>query len=337
MRFKSLRIIGVILLSATALTSCGSSNKAADPAAGDGIKIGVITSGLQNDLGWNQGIIDAAKKLETEGLITLTVVEQGYNVTAEDTVRAASDLAEAGNQLVIAHSFNYGEPLKTMIDTYPKVLFAYAGGFGDKTKNLADYSQPFYESAFLAGILAGGVTKTGVLGGTAGFDIPVCHSMLMAFAEGAKLSYKGEVKMIPSYIGSWGDPAKTKEAVLAMVDQGADVSIPCGVEAGTIEGAKATNTGAIGYVMDQSSLAPKNILASIVWNLDEVIRSMVSDVKAGTALPAKYYSLGYQQGGTSVAINKQYPIAIPAETMAIFDEYAAKMKDGSFVVPFIDK
>jgi len=335
MKRKSLVFRSMILLSAFVLFGCSSSSTESSTTSDGPVKVGLITSGLQDDLGWNQGLIEGAKKLEKDGLISVTIVEQGYNVTAEDTVRAASDLAEAGNAIVIAHSFNYGEPVKTMIDKYPDVLFAYAGGFGDIVKNLADYSQPFYEAAFLAGILAGGVSKTGILGGTAGFDIPVCHAMLMAFADGAKLSYKGDVKMIPSYIGSWGDPAKTKEAVLAMVDQGADVFIPCGVEAGTIEGAKDTNTAAIGYVMDQSSLAPNNVLASVVWNLEEVIKAMVNDVKSGTALPAKYYELGYQQGGTKIVFNSSYPVKIPAETLAIYEDYSAKMKDGSFTVPFI--
>lgn len=249
---------------------------------------------------------------------------------------AASDLAEAGNSIVIAHSFNYGEPLKTMVEDYPEVLFAYAGGFGDNSLNLADYDQPFYEPAFLAGILAGAVTKTGVLGVTGGFNIPVCHAMGAAFAEGAKLTYTGgEVELIESWIGSWGDVAKTKEAVIAMADEGADAFIPCGVEAGTIEGAKETGTAVIGYVMDQSSLAPENVMASVVWNLGTVIQAMVDDVTSGAAPPAPYYAKGYADGGTSLAINPDFPTEIPAEALALYEEYSQKMADGTFTVPYV--
>jgi basic membrane protein A len=304
-------------------------------AGADPTKIAIITSGPAADLGWNQGIISNARKLEEQGLITLTVVEQGYGVTAQDIVLVASDLAEDGNRVVIAHSFNYGEPLKTMVSKYPDVLFAYAGGFGDQVDNLADYDQPFYEPAFLAGILAGSLSESGILGVAGGFNIPVCHAMGAAFAEGAKLTYAGEVTLIESWIGSWGDVAKTKEATVAMAEQGADMFIPCGVEAGMIEGAKASNTTVIGYVMDQSPLAPENLLASVVWNLETVIKAMVDDVLSGAAPPAPYYEKGFTAGGTSLVLNEAYPRPIPAEALALFEEYEKKMRTGEFTVPFI--
>lgn len=313
----------------------GDTGDAGGSSDGETIKVGVITSGPPNDLAWNQGLVSRATQLEEEGRIELTVVEQAGDASADETIRSATDLAEDGNQIVIGHSFNYGEPMKEIIGDYPDVLFAYAGGIEDSTENLADYDQPFYESAFLAGILAGGITETGVLGGLAGFDIPVCHSMIAAFAEGAKLTYDGEIELLESYIGSWADPAKNKEAVLAQADQGADAFIPCGVEAGAIEGAEEVDAAVIGYVMDQSSMAPEHVLASVVWDLDAVVLAMVEDVESGEAPPAPYYRLGYAEGGTSVAINDGFHTEIPDETMEVYDDYAAQIESGDFEVPYV--
>lgn len=339
-------VVSVVL----AATSCSDSGGDGDDGGSkdgkggkggkDAIKTAIIVSGPTNDLAWNQKMIESAKKLEGEGLIDLTVVQQGYSASSQEIVQAASDLAEDGNELIVAHSFNYGKPLKTMIDDYPDVLFAYAAGFGDNKANLADYNQPFYEGAFLTGILAGGVTKTGVLGGTAGFDVPVCHSMIEAFAEGAKLSYKGDAKltMKPSYIGGWNDAAaQTKEAVIALTEQDADTFVTCGVDAATIEAAKETKTYAIGYVMDQSPLAEENVLASIVWNLDKVLRGMVADVRADRIKPAKYYEVGYKDGGIGVTINPGLKDKIPADTLAVFEDYKKRMADGDFKVPYTPK
>lgn len=320
-----------------AVSGCSSSEAGGEQSSDNTIKAAIITSGPVNDLGWNQGMVDGAKKLETEGVLELTVVQQDSGATSEQIAQIATDLAEDGNKLIVGHSFNYGEPIKNIMADYPDVLFAYAGGFGDITENLADYSQPFYEGSFLSGILAGELTKTGILAGTAGFETPVCKAQIESFADGARLSYKGsgEIQLRPSYIGGWSDAAaQTLEAVNALVDQGADQFTTCGVDAATIEGAKQRGVGVAGYAMDQTALAPENVVSSIVWNLDEVLRAMVSDVEAGNIDPAKYYEVNFAEGGMDVAINPAFADRISPETMALFEEYRGKIKSGEYEVEY---
>jgi simple sugar transport system substrate-binding protein len=264
-------------------------------------------------------------------------VQQDSGATSEQIAQIVTDLAEDGHDLVVGHSFNYGEPIKGVIADYPDVLFAYAGGFGDITANLADYSQPFYEGSFLSGILAGDLTKSGILAGTAGFEIPVCKAQIESFADGARLSYKGpgEIQLRPSYIGGWSDAAaQTLEAVNALVDQGADQFTTCGVDAATIEGAKQRGVGVAGYAMDQTPLAPENVVSSIVWNLDEVLRAMVADVESGNIDPAKYYDVDFAEGGVDVAVNPAFADKISPEAMALFEEYREKIKSGEFEVEY---
>ena len=265
-------------------------------------------------------------------------VSQGIDAMFRNSLaETLTDLAEDGHDLVVGHSFNYGEPIKGVIADYPDVLFAYAGGFGDITANLADYSQPFYEGSFLSGILAGDLTKSGILAGTAGFEIPVCKAQIESFADGARLSYKGpgEIQLRPSYIGGWSDAAaQTLEAVNALVDQGADQFTTCGVDAATIEGAKQRGVGVAGYAMDQTPLAPENVVSSIVWNLDEVLRAMVADVESGNIDPAKYYDVDFAEGGVDVAVNPAFADKISPEAMALFEEYREKIKSGEFEVEY---
>ncbi|WP_346765143.1 BMP family protein [Rhodococcus sp. BL-253-APC-6A1W] len=330
--------VAVIAAAGVAVSGCSSSSESGASSSSDGVvKAAIITSGPVNDLGWNQGMVEGAEKLEAEGLIDLTVVQQDSGATSEQIAQIVTDLAEDGHDLVVGHSFNYGEPIKGVIADYPDVLFAYAGGFGDITANLADYSQPFYEGSFLSGILAGDLTKSGILAGTAGFEIPVRKAQIESFADGARLSYKGpgEIQLRPSYIGGWSDAAaQTLEAVNALVDQGADQFTTCGVDAATIEGAKQRGVGVAGYAMDQTPLAPENVVSSIVWNLDEVLRAMVADVESGNIDPAKYYDVDFAEGGVDVAVNPAFADKISPEAMALFEEYREKIKSGEFEVEY---
>ncbi|MFD3810890.1 BMP family protein [Rhodococcus sp. NPDC058639] len=329
--------VAVIAVAGVAVSGCSSSASGTESSSDGVVKAAIITSGPVNDLGWNQGMVEGAEKLEAEGLIELTVVQQDSGATSEQIAQIVTDLAEDGHDIVVGHSFNYGEPIKNVIADYPDVLFAYAGGFGDITANLADYSQPFYEGSFLSGILAGDLTETGILAGTAGFEIPVCKAQIESFADGARLTYKGpgEIQLRPSYIGGWSDAAaQTLEAVNALVDQGADQFTTCGVDAATIEGAKQRGVGVAGYAMDQTPLAPENVVSSIVWNLDEVLRAMVADVEAGNIDPAKYYEVDFAEGGVDVAVNPAFADRISPEAMALFEEYREKIKSGEFEVEY---
>ncbi len=126
--------LGTALAAAAAMAvtvaGCSSSDSGSDASAdGGAIKVAVITSGPVNDLGWNQGMVEGAQKLDNEGLIDLTVVQQDSGATSDQIAQIATDLAEDGNQLIVGHSFNYGEPIKNILADYPPdVLFAYAGG-----------------------------------------------------------------------------------------------------------------------------------------------------------------------------------------------------------------
>lgn len=314
---------------ASSTTTAGGASGGDDP-----VSMALLLNVPQNDLGWGQAAYEAATELESEGEITLQVLSD-VPEDATSTARAVEGLVDDGVELVFAHSFNYGEPLKEVIGDFPDTAFAYGGGFGDVVDNLADYDQPFHEPAFLAGILAGGVTETGVVGGTAGFNIPVCHAQLEAFRAGAEIGYGAPVRLIEQYVGSWVDAARTKEAVLAGVDQGADVWISCGVADGTIEAAQEADVAVVGYVMDQSPLAPEHVLASVVWNIDEVMRQMVEDVRAGEFPPARYYSATYAEGGTSVAINPDFAGEVSPEALELYEQYEADIRSGDFEVPFV--
>jgi basic membrane protein A and related proteins len=300
----------------------------------DGIRVALVLPGEINDLSWNQQMYDGAVALQEEGLVSdLAYTEL---VPEGDAERAIRGYADDGFDLVVAHSFGYGEATKAVAADHPDTAFAWAGGIARQEGNVADYEQPFHEAYYLIGIIAGDVSESGVLGGAGGFDIPACHSLIEAFYLGAK-EVNPDATGVTTYVGDWIDVALAKEAAAAAADEGADVFAACGEGPvlGQIEVAQERGLLATGYVGDMSSLAPDTVIASMVWNTAELLRPMIEDVQAGAFTPAKYYSVGVAEDGLLVVINPELADRISPEAMELLETRTAEIKDGSFEVPFI--
>lgn len=303
--------------------------------AAEKVKVAIVLPAEINDLSWNQRAYEAAKRLADDGLIDFAYSES-VKPDATTLDPALAGYAQQGYQLVIAHSFTFGKTTARLAGQFKDVNFAWPGGIGKIGENLADYDQPFYQGYYLAGVLAGGMTKSGVIGALTGFDVPVCHASIAAFEAGAK-SIRPDVKLLSTVTGSFVDVAKAKQATLGLADQGADYFMSCGqgVTLGTIEGAKERNLGATSYVGDMSSLAPDNVFASVVWNLEVLFHAMVEDVASGDFRPGKVYALGVAEGGISVTVNEKFHQKPSAETMAAFEKALADMKSGALKVAFV--
>ena len=302
--------------------------------ADDGIRVALVLPGEINDLSWNQQMHAGAVALMAEGLISeLKFTEL---VPEGDAERAIRGFAEDGFDLIVAHSFGYGETAKAVGADFPDTAFAWGGGIGGQEGNVADYAQPFHEAYYLLGILAGGASETGVLGGAGGFDIPACHSLVEAFYLGAQ-EVNADARGVTTYTGDWVDVAIAKEAASAAADDGADVFGACGEGPvlGQIELAREQGLLATGYVGDMSVLAPDTVLASMVWDTAELLRPMIADVQAGSFTPAKEYRVGVADLGLVIAINPDLADRVGAEATALFETRLAEIIAGDFEVPFI--
>ena len=333
----------LVLLAALAVvaTACGSDSDEDSAEGGEGggdaVSVALVLPGEINDLSWNQQMYEGALTLQDEGLVSEVLFTE--LVPEGDSERAIRGYAEDGIDLVVAHSFGYGDTAKTVSADFPDTAFAWGGGIDASEGNVADYAQPFHEAYYLMGILAGGASETGVLGGAGGFDIPACHSLIEAFYLGAQ-EVQAEASGVTAYVGDWIDVAKAKEAAVAAADQGADVFGACGEGPvlGQIELAQERDLLATGYVGDMSSLAPDHILASMVWQTDALLRQMVTDIQAGTFAEggtADYYEVGVADEGLVVAINDGLSDQISEEAMTLYEERLAEIKAGDFTVPFI--
>ncbi len=328
----ALALVAFVVLVAVVATAAFA--KPSHKTAAAKVKVGLILPCATNDHTWCQAAYTAAVRLKKEGAIDLK-----YTSNAPFDTAAVSQLmaqyAQRGYQLVIGHSAWQDAAFATAA-RFPKTAFAYAGG-GKVKGNVATYEEPIYQAGYLAGILAGGITKTGVIGGLAGQDIPLCHAELQAFIRGAK-TVRANVRGLSAYIGDWSDVAKAKEAALAQADGKADVFIACGdgPSQGMIQALKARKLSGFGYVGNQNSLAPKNMVGSLVYNLYPLFKKMVHDAGAGSFTPAKDYDVGLKS--FQLVVNSKYSQAkIPAKVMAQMKRTQKRIAAGTFKVPYVAK
>lgn len=258
-------------------------------------------------------------------------------VPVADVERVLRQYAEAGYTTIVAHSFNYGDAVFKVGKEFPKVNFAYAGGIGKVTENVADYDQPFYEGAYLMGKVGAQLSKSGKLGALYGFDIPVCKAMGAAALAGAK-EVKPSITLVSTAVGNWSDVAKAKEAALSQADTGVDFWIGCGdgPTLGQIEAAKVKGGFSSSYVGDMTALGPNVVAVNLIWNMEPLFARMVDDTQKGT-FAKQYYKMGVKEGVIKVEVPANFKEKLGAEKVKLIEDTKAKIIAGTLTVPYQPK
>jgi simple sugar transport system substrate-binding protein/basic membrane protein A len=296
--------------------------------------VALVLIGPKNDNSWADAAYRALEAEKGKG----SKVAFAESVADADAARVMRDFVDQGFDVIVAHSFSYQDAVFEVAAEAPRTTFAWAGGIGHTAKNVGDYDQPFYEPAYLVGILAGHVSRSGHLGALYGFDIPVCHAMGEAMLAGAK-TVNPNATLAVTAVGDWGDVSAAKEAGLAQVDTaGVDYWIGCGEgpTLGSIEAAKAKGGYATGYVGDMSALGPEVVLGSIVWNMEPIFDRLIEGTAKG-AFQGEPIRYGIREGALDVAINPKLAARVPADAMAAVDTARAAIKAGTLKVPFVPK
>src|SRR6202163_4865913 len=209
----------ILIAAAAVMVTAGASLFGA--SAADKLKIGFIYLGPVGDFGWTyqhelgrQALVkEFGDKIETTYLEN---VGEG-----PDAERSIEQLARAGNKLIFTTSFGYMDPTLKVAKKYPNVHFEHATGF-KRDKNMAIYNARFYEGRYIQGIIAGKMSKAGVLGYIGSFPIPEVISGINATILGAQ-TVNPNIKVKIIWANTWFDPGKEADAAKALVDQGADV------------------------------------------------------------------------------------------------------------------
>jgi basic membrane protein A len=292
------------------------------------LKIGFVYVSPIGDAGWtyqhNQGRLAMEKALGTQ--VSTTAVE----AVAEgaDSERVMRDLVAQGHKLIFATSFGYLEPALRVAHDHPDVVFEHAGGF-KTAKNLNTYNARFYEARYLAGLLAGKTSKSGIAGYVAGFPVPEVVQGINAFALGMReANPKAQVKVV--WLNTWFDPPREREAATSLIHQGADVLTNHSGSPAVPQTAQAhfasKGVRVIAYQSDMSRHAPDAQLTAITHQWGAYYTRVADAVRKGT-WQAKPVWGGMKDGFIAFA---PFSPTVPTEVVKLVKAREADIVKGKF-------
>ena len=330
---RLLAVIWLILV----VSACGSGQGSSGGTGGNGSNqlIALLEPGVKNDLSWNQVAYEGATAaVNTQHMRLVYTDNIGY--AAQDAARFARLYAQQGAKLVIAHNSSYKDGILQVAKEFPNVDFVYQDdGTVQTAANVSGYNMDIYQAAYLGGVVAGGMTKTGVLGAVGGLAIPFCFAYFNAFLDGAK-TVNPKVKLETLYTSNFGDIQGAKSAGETLADRQADVLVPCGDGAarGLIQVAAERSLLALGYMHDMSVLAPLNVVASIDWNAEKSYAMILHDLVSGHFRPTKHYDFNLANGTVGLDINPSLAGKVPQSVTTQIQQDQAAAAAGKLNIQF---
>ncbi len=280
---------------------------------------------------WVSRIDKALKAAVARGEIEYVFSE---NVSNADYERVMRGYAEKGHQLIVGEAFAVEAAARKVAKDYPKTAFLLGSSGKPQAPNFGVFDNYIQEPAYLTGMIAGGMSKSGKIGMVGGFPIPEVNRLMNAFMAGAK-EVNPKVEFSISFINSWFDPPKAKEAAFAMIDKGADVMYA--ERFGVSDAAKERKVLAIGNVINTQDKYPETVVASALWNMEPTIDLAIKAVKAGSFKAEDYgvYST-MKHKGSELAPLGTFEGKVPADLVAKVKAKEQAIRDGKFTVKVDD-
>ncbi len=321
-------------LASAALIGCGKKEEAAAPAPApaaapapakpEPLKIAFAYVGPVGDGGWTFAHDNGRKAIEAEfgdKVVTSFVESVPESADAERVIR---DMAAQGNKLIFGTTFGYMEPMLKVAADFKDVKFEHATGY-KTAENLRTYDSRTYEGAYMAGVIAGAMTKTNTLGVVASIPIPEVIRNINSFTLGAQ-SVNPKIKTKVVWVNGWFDPPKETEAATSLINGGADVLFQNTDSSAVLQTAEKMGKRAFGWDSDMTAYGPKAHLGSAVINWGPYYIKAVKDALEGTWSTGGVW-WGHKEGAIDMVSVAE---DVPAEIKAKVESIKAGLKDGSF-------
>jgi basic membrane protein A len=298
------------------------------------LKIAFAYVGPVGDAGWTFAHDNGRKAIEAE-FGTKVATSYVENVPeAADAERVIRDMVGQGATLVFGTTFGYMEPMLKVAADHKNVKFEHATGY-KMADNMRTYDSRTYEGAYLAGVIAGKMTKSNTLGVVASIPIPEVVRNINSFTLGAQ-STNPKIKTRVVWVNKWYDPAKEGEAAQSLINQGADVLMQNTDSSAVLQTAEKAGKLGFGWDSDMSKFGPNAHLGSAIIDWAPYYKKAVKDALEGT-----WKSEGVWWGVKEGAIDLvSVSDKVPADVRAQVDKIKAGLKDGTFSIwkgPIVDQ
>lgn len=324
MRITKVILAAVLCAGSLLLPACGHVFSNSESEQGKK-RVGIVYDlGGKDDKSFNTAAYEGVTRAAKDFPIVLRDVEPGDPTALEPSMRA---FAERGYDLIIGVGFDQAPVMTSVAQDYPNLKFAIVDGVID-LPNVACLVFKEHEGAFLVGIIAARMTKTGKLGFVGGMDIPLIHKFETGYEEGARYA-DPKIQVFQNYVGvtdtAWNNPGKGKELATAQIERGADIVFQAAGNSGlgVFDAAEEQDKYAIGCDSNQNWIKPGFILTSMVKRVDVAVYNAVKQLVDGD-FKGGIHEFGLENDGVGYAIDKYDEALIPKP---VVDEVEQARKD----------
>jgi len=309
--------------------ACGGEARKLTGSATSRLRVALLTPGPVSDAGWNAAAYDGLELIRMKLGAQIALVQTTSPADFDDAFR---DFAARGFTLIFAHGFEYTDAALSAGRQFPHSFFVVTSGSA-ASSNVASLSFKIEQGAYVLGVLAAGMSTTGVVGTVGGIELPSIKLTFAGFQRGFT-SARPKGRVLTSFIGSFDDVGAAKEAALAEISQGADLLFHNADAAGlgVFQAAAERHVYALGSNRNQNEVAPDVVLASAVTSIPLAFLKIATQVRAGEFHP-RMLELGMGDGMVRVVVNQRLESRIPLSVMRQVTSTEQAIISGRIVVP----
>ncbi len=288
-------------------------------------KVALLTPGPISDHSWNGGAYAGLLRIRDSLGATVSHIQTRTPAEFEEQFR---QYGSQGFDLVFGHGFEFQDAARRVGPDYPKTVYITTSSATSGT-NVAGIEFGFADASYLAGLIAGAMTTSNVIGTIGGTELPPVKESFAAFTRGAKAA-NPKVVVLSSYIGNWDDVSAGKEQALAQIGRNADIIFQNADAAGlgVFQAARETKKAlVVGSNANQNDIAPEVTIGSVVIDLPHAFLTIAREVRGGHFL-ARVIKLGTAADVVTLVVNPAFAARIPAPVMHRVDSLRAEMRAG---------
>lgn len=323
---KHFSTLGFLLVAFT-FGGCSPSSNTGKSSTEKTFRVALLTPGPVSDKSWNGGAYAGLLAIRDSLGAEISHIQTKTPAEFDENFR---QYGAKGFDLVFGHGFEFQDAALRVAPSYPKTVYVTTSGTS-VAKNVAGVNFAFEEASYLAGMVAGRVTRTNVLGVIGGTELPPVKRSFEAFEQGARV-VNPRVKILTSYIGNWDDASAGKEQAIAQISRNADVIFQNADAAGLgiFQAVKeAKGVWIIGSNSNQNAIAPQQTLGSVVIDLPHAFLLVAREVRNG-GFTGHVFSLGLHDGVVRYIANPTLSATVPEDLRTQMDSVEKRMIAGTF-------
>lgn len=296
------------------------------PAAGGPFRVALLTPGPISDQSWNGGAYAGLMAIRDSLGAQVSHIQTKTPAEFEENFR---QYGQQGYSLVFGHGFEFQDAAMRVAPSYPRTVYVTTSG-NSAGRNVAGMTFAFEEPSYLAGLVAGRMTRSNVVGVIGGTELPPVKSSFAAFAAGARAA-NPRVRVLSAFVGNWDDVSAGKEQALAQIGRGADVIFQNADAAGlgVFQAARERgNVYVFGSNANQNAVAPEVTLGSVVIDLPRAFLRVAREVRAAN-FRAHVIRLGLETRVVTLVLNPALAARIPAPVRLAVDSAERAIEAGT--------